>query len=341
MYFFVSGRYTGASTQVLLVSSLSYVSGNLLTTYCSALFYGKKNFIVPNVICIGCNLLLTVLLVIAIMFPHSVLNATNFVLIYFMAFLLQGTLIAIAIKITYTGGLMPRLLLLPDIQKVLRYSLTALVGNIIYFFVYRVDYWFVKSLCTPVELGNYIQVSKIGQMLITVPSILASAVFPMVAGGQQDVVSGGLKILSRLLLMFVGALCIFLAVTGIWLFPYVFGQSFALMYLPFVLLIPGILSLSALYPLAAYYSGINRISVNIKASLLALAAIVTADYLFIPQFGITAAALISSFGYMLCYGYVLAVYTKAHKTSVAGFFVFRSSDFLLIKNLLLTYRNIR
>src|SRR6202042_3662537 len=69
-----------------------------------------------------------------------------------------------------------------ELRKLLRYSLFALASNIIFFLVYRVDYWFVKRFCSDNELGNYIQVSKIVQLFLILPLTIASIVFPYTAG---------------------------------------------------------------------------------------------------------------------------------------------------------------
>ena len=109
--------------------------------------------------------------------------------------------------------------------------------------------------------------------------------------------------------MYAG-ICLILAFTGYWLFPIVFGPSFSNMYVPFLLLIPGILAISGLYPYTSYFAGQNRIRVNIAGSFLAFIFILVADYLFIPRYGINGAALISSIGYFIYYCYVFLVFKK-------------------------------
>ena len=103
------------------------------------------------------------------------------------------------------------------------------------------------------------------------------------------------------------------------------------MYQPFLLLIPGILSLSGLFILTAYYAGKNRIRVNINGALLALAVVLAGDFIFIPRYGINAAAFTSSIGYIVYQAYVLWIFRKEYNTSLTGFFIFRFSDWQTIK----------
>ena len=100
------------------------------------------------------------------------------------------------------------------------------------------------------------------------------------------------------------------------------------MYLPYLLLIPGILAVSSLYPYTAYFSAHNRISVNIKGSLLALVVILTGDLIFIPRYGIYAAALVSSAGYMVFQAYVFTSFAKEFNSSLKKLFTLNRREIL-------------
>jgi hypothetical protein len=107
------------------------------------------------------------------------------------------------------------------------------------------------------------------------------------------------------------------------------------MYLPFLFLIPGILALSMVSTLAAYFSRKNIVSVNLKGSLMALIIIISGDALLIPAYGIKAAAAVSSLGYMVYNIYVLYTFTRFHKKGIIDFFYFRISDFKRLKESIL------
>ena len=208
----------------------------------------------------------------------------------------------------------------------------AFTANVIFFLLYRVDYFFVERYCTKVQLGNYIQVSKLVHLFFILPTILASAVFPITAGGRKEGIDKLLTLLSRSIFLLYVLSCVILAAIGKWLFPFVFGESFSDMYLPFLLLIPGILALSGIFTLTAYFAGKNRIKVNIAGSVYALIIIVIADIIFIPQYGIQAAAIISSVGYIFYQVYIIAVFKKKYQIAITDFFIFRSYDFKKIKS---------
>jgi O-antigen/teichoic acid export membrane protein len=156
-------------------------------------------------------------------------------------------------------------------------------------------------------------------------------VFPITAGGQKESIEKLLMLLSRSIFLLYLVTCVFLALTGKWLFPYVFGQSFNAMYKPFLWLIPGILSLSGIYTLAAYFAGKNKVKVNVIGAVYAMIVIVAGDIIFIPKYGIGAAAIVSSVGYMVYQVYIVAVFKKEHQIAVADFFIFKLSDWIQIK----------
>jgi len=327
----IGKTYAGISTELIIFSAVLFITGNLLITYCSGFFYANNDFVIPNIIIIAGTVTLIVLI------PYNgqsivpAITDENYFYVYFASFFVQGVLMAIAVKVKYVKTGAFQFLSAAEFRLLFRYCAMAFLGNVTFFLLYRVDYFFVEKYCTADELGNYIQVSKIVHLFFILPTILASAVFPITAGGRKEAINKLLTLLSRSIFLLYSFLCILLALVGKWLFPFVFGESFTAMYQPFLWLIPGILSLSGIFTLTAYFAGKNRIRVNIIGSVYALLVIVVGNIIFIPKYGIEAAAIISSLGYIVYQGYIIAVFRKEYQTPVADFFIFRSSDWKQIK----------
>lgn len=319
-------------TNRINILAVTFICGNLLSNYCAAMAYAKRNFFLPNIINISINISLIGILFLIKFIKPAIISDNTFIMIFFCSFLLQGIVNVFALGITYTKNWRLTFPTNVEFKKLFRFGLIAFAANIISFLLYRIDYWFVKEYCDAADLGNYIQASKLAQVFFILPGMLAGIIFPLTAGGHRQYVNDMLATISRLIFMFYIFTCGILASTGYWLFPALFGTSFKNMYIPFLLLIPGILALSTLYTLTAYYAGKNEISVNIKGASIALIFMIVADILFIPKYGINAAAIVSSVSYLVYHIYVLNTFTNEYKSSAISFFNFKFSDIQKIRN---------
>jgi O-antigen/teichoic acid export membrane protein len=316
-----------------LYFAICYIAGIQLTNFFTVLFYANKNFFLPN-------LIMVVLNVIVIFFiPKQVgtenTNTQFIIYLYFGYFVVNGLVLALAFmlqKKSYQNITLPSF---ENSKLLIRYALLALTANVIFFLVYRVDYWFVKKFCNAIDLGNYIQVSKLGQMMLIVPSIISSVVFPNTAGGLHlSEMKDNILHLGRLTTLLYIILFIFLAVAGNWLFPFIYGHTYQNMMVPFLLLIPGIWALSNLSILSAYFGGINRVGINIKGAVLALSIILIGDWLFIPAYGIVAAAAVSSVGYFANFLFSFYYLQKGHAVSLSQYWRISKDDITWVKGIL-------
>ncbi|MGB8194598.1 MAG: polysaccharide biosynthesis C-terminal domain-containing protein [Chitinophagaceae bacterium] len=330
LWLFVA-RTNGSVDYTYLVLGFMYGLGVVLTNYFASLYYSRQRVLFPNAVLIIVNALVLLFALYEFTVQQEQEGRSIFLKVYFASFLVQGLVLCFSWGITQHGF---RQMILPSAQemkKLFNYAFAALLANMIFFLVYRVDYWFVKSFCTDAALGNYIQVSKLGQIFLLLPSIVATAVFTRTAGGKQEQIANVIEVISRWLLVLYLVFVAIIAVTGQWLFPAVYGQSFNQMYAPFLLLSPGILSLSTLSLLTAFYAGKNKMSVNIKGSVIALVVIITGNFLFIPRYGIYAAAGMSSIGYICFQLYVLNHFRKEYRSNIMDFFMPKISDWDRVK----------
>jgi O-antigen/teichoic acid export membrane protein len=325
--YFTRSRYF--SDPEFLISGFLFIIGVLNTTYFTALFYAKKEFGIPNKILFLVNSLFILILIIG---KNQTDFRNHFIQVYFSCFFLQGMLLNFFFFRKKSSGVKSMLPPGPVLKKVIQYSLAALLANGIYFLVNRIDYWFVAYFCRAGDLGNYIQASKLGQMLLILPSILGSTLFPIFSSqkksGSESQITAGI----RILLWTNGLICLLIFCFGWFVFPFVFGNSFGRMYLLFVLLIPGILCITMNYPMAAWFSASKRIDINIRGSALALIIICAGDLLMLPRWGVVAAPVVSSAGYFSFYCYTVFKYRKEYSVPWKDFLVIRRSDLFKIRH---------
>ena len=351
---FVSGmliQYLPIHTHPQL--SWLYVLSNLVIIYCSALYYARKWFIPVNLlVCIVNAVVLFMLLWTyhfggqgfekltdlvneKIKLPHKSNNDNGVLLghlIYFSGFFIQAILLSIVFFIK-TGFKREIILYQPALnRKIFIFSSIAFISNILFFLVTRIDYYFVQKYCSEIALSNYVQVSKMGQLLVLLPSMMAGVIFPFSSGIQDKNYLEQLQVLCRGIGLLFIPVSITVVLTGYWLFPWLFGNGFSMMYAAMILYLPGFYCLSLVTLLAAHLAGNALLSRNMIASAIALLAVITGDILLIPLWGIYAAAAVSSAAYFLCMVYLLLVYKNNIGSRPGLFFAWRRRDVQLILN---------
>ncbi len=332
IYFTLISPATSAEMNRYLFYSVCYITGIQLTSLFTVLFYSIRNFFLPNVLMI----LLNVLFILFIPKQHTIgqTGSSLMIEVYFAYFLVTGISLATAFIVYHKSW---QHLFLPtqsEYRVMVRYATVALGANLVFFLVYRLDYWFVEKFCTDAALGNYIQVSKLAQMLLIIPTIISSVVFPHTASGnERSVIKDNILRIGRFTSLIYLLLFCFILIAGKRLFPLVFGESYGMMYVPFLLILPGIWALSNLAVLSAYFGGINKVSVNFKGALVALLLILVLDSIFIPTHGITAAAIISSAGYLVNFLYSFVHMRKEHRISLRDYWTIKKGDIQWLRSL--------
>jgi O-antigen/teichoic acid export membrane protein len=310
-----------------LFFAVSYITGILLMNFYTVLFYAKRNFFLPNLLLSLTN----IAFIIAILQGESWgISNVDILNIYFWYSLSQGLILMVAYFLKYNSWdiALPRL---QEWKMLMRYALLALIANLVYFLVYRADYWFVRhspaSSPDGYDLGNYIQVSKHGQMLLILPQIIASAVFPQTASEiDRQTVRDTVALLSRFFLVVYVIIIAVIAAIGEWLFPFVYGETFNRMYWPTLLILPGIWALSVMVLLAAYFSGKGNVKINIYGGLLSVVIVLAGNYFLTFRYGMMAAAFISTIAYFSYMFFLLTQFQKEYNVPIADFFIPKRSD---------------
>ncbi|WP_301922450.1 oligosaccharide flippase family protein [Ferruginibacter sp.] len=307
--------------------ALLFIVSNLSIIYFSAFFYAKKWFISLNIISCCINFVTTIALF--FLWYAKLLNIVNknyYQQFYIGSVALLACVLMAAILMSTKGkpGLFAKSL--SAAKDVFKYSSIAFLSNVLFFLVVRIDYFFVQQYCSNAALSNYIQVSKIGQLLILVPSIIGSLVFPYSAGNTTVMTVDKVQQLCRAITLIFIPVTFILIVTAYWILPWIFGTGFNQMYTALLLYLPGFFALSIVTVLAAHLGGKKMLKYNLAASFMALVLVVTGDVLLIPTGGINAAAAVSSVGYMACAVYLLWVFKVKFNCNAGPFFSIKRNE---------------
>lgn len=316
---------------LLPMAIVMYVIGNLAISFTQSVFIAKYNFRTTGIVAVIFNLALLLLLLVMSILKEK-MDISFFLSLYAACFLVQGLILWYILFTKYYIKPLKKITL-SFIKKLFQYAMPAFAGNLTFFFVYRIDYWFVHKFCDDALLGNYIQVSKLAQLFLIIPAAIAAVIFPATAKGEENI-GIKMKALSRVLIscfLFVLAL---LVLFGKWLFPWLFGNSFDKMYVTFLPLIPGILSLVIISLLGAYFAGKDLVRINLIGALLALIIMVIADLILIPALQIQGAAIACSISYSSYLVYLLFWFSRKESSTISNMFFITKSDWSLFKNML-------
>jgi O-antigen/teichoic acid export membrane protein len=255
------------------------------------------------------------------------LDREQFLYIYFLQFILQGIGLAILYLVLYSPVRQLQFPSLPEYKTLFRFAIVALFANIAYYLINRVDYLFVEAWCSSKSLGNYVQVSKMGQLFLIIPSIIASAVYPQAAKGENANMG---KYILRIITLFVPLYLLIIIVSYFFsspVFIWLFGKTFDEMYVPFLVLLPGILFLSMHTVIAAFFGAKNKPSYNVISTGAGLVVVLIGDLFLIKKMGITGAALVSSLGYTTAF--IVSMILFMQKTAIGWRDIFTTEVFKL------------
>lgn len=309
-----------------------YVAGLMLINFFSVLFYSKSNYLLPSVILSVVNAAVIFCILFAGYFNNG---ATGFVVdLYFYSTFVQGLLLVIIFILRYNTLKKVALPTISNSKKLLHYSVLALGANIIFFLFNRIDFYFVEKYCSKSDLGNYILVSRLGQMLLIIPQIIATVIFPHVAKGSFDKsVIDNVLIIGRLLARFYLVAIFVLVVTGKWLFPFIFGESFDKMYGLMIIFMPGFYAFSYLAVIGAFFLGTGNVKVNLAGTFIALLFLIAGDIFLVKIYGAYIAAIISATAYILNLLYAIYKFKKKFHVPFADFFKWQKQDLIWLKSL--------
>ena len=311
------------------IYSFLFVAGQAFINFSLSVYYSKGNYFLPNFLIALVNILF-VFIIPSKNNPAAAQHEQLIIYLFFATYLFSGLLIYIFyIILNRREGEIS----FPDKEQLigfLKYSVTALAANLIFFVVYKVDYAFVKysPVCNAADLGNYIQVSKLGQMMLVVPQIIASVVFPRTASGVERMkINNAILVMARILSQLFFIVFIIVLITGNWLFIKAFGESFNEMQLPMLIVIPGIFSLSLLALLSAYFSGKGKLKINLYGAIIGFCIMIIGDFIFVPRYGIIAAAAISTLSYTANLGYSMLHFYRDYTIHWSEFIGWRRDDY--------------
>lgn len=276
-----------------------FCSGNLLQIFYQGVLSAQKKFNTLNSVLIITNLIFLVFL-----FLLSRIRFTDFYVEitsgYGILFFIQGILLYIfSYKKNAEEGTAV------NWNHFYKHGAFIMLSALIYFLFIRVDNFFVERYTNSVILGNYVQCGKIGQYFLYFTSVISSTLLPYMSSDNKMYSFIEWKRLIAPYVLIIILLAVVLAISGHWLYPFLFGPDFGEMNTYMLILLPGYFCLGLLTMMNAVYIGKGNIKKIFRGDLLGLLLVVTLNVLFLPVYGAVVAALISTFSYVAVFIFLL------------------------------------
>lgn len=186
-------------------------------------------------------------------------------------------------------------------RSTLSFGLKGHIGNILQFFNYRLDIFFVNYFLGPAGVGIYSVSVGMAEFLWYLPNAVGFIIFPKAASTQPEVMNLFIPRVFRIALGLTALGAVGLVFLGKQLIQWVFSSSFDSAYLPLVALLPGAVLLGGAKILSNDIAGRGYPQYNsINAGVAAVLTIIL-DLVLIPSYGVLGAAIASSISYSIIF----------------------------------------
>jgi len=273
-----------------------FASGNLMLILFQGFLSAQKKFNLQNIIlCITNLIFLFYLLAIENNHPLDINIPLGYGLLYFI----QG-LLMIVISYRKNNENTDKI----DWTSFYRHGIFIMISSMVYFCFLRTDNFFVEKYCSGLTLSNYVQCGKIGQYFIYFSSVISSTLLPFLASEKAISSFEEWKKLVRPYFILIICGAVILMTFGKFMYPFVFGDNFIDMNGYMLILLPGYVCLGLLTLINAAYLSNGNVLKIFRGDMLGLALVLLADLIFVPRFGVYAAAIISSVSYAVVFIYL-------------------------------------
>jgi len=210
-------------------------------------------------------------------------------------------------------------------KKSLNYGFKICLTGIFAFLILRVDLYMVNFFKGVTEAGFYSLVSSFGDIFFILPFSIATVIFPKInvedKSKKKSIAKYSRISLFLVFLMAIGALLFIRPVIGL-----LFGEEFLVSARPIILLLPGLIAWSVAGILGQYFFSIGYPFKLAICWFLAAVLNIILNFIYIPQYGMAAAAFSSTITYVLALGFHYYFFNKETGLGVYDVFVPRKAE---------------
>ena len=317
-------------TQLLGIAAVS-IPFQLLTLIGLNIFLALGRIERFNLIDLASQLFVLVNAIVALL----VLNAGLWTLVTFnTATSVLFGLVLVALIFAYGAKLNERPLWRPDLSlfsRIIRYGIKFHISILAGALIFRADLLVVNHYRGSAEAGVYSVASQVGLMLMLLPGVIGTLLFPRVAA-ESDTRGETTSMVSRHSAFVMFFICL-AAIPLSFLLPLLYGAAFSDVAIQLLILLPGVY-LIGLESVLVQHS--NALGLPRAIPLFWMATLVTnlvLVFALVPRFGARGAAFASTISYFLIFALVGLHFLSLTGRSFAETFLLSSSEIRQLMNL--------
>jgi O-antigen/teichoic acid export membrane protein len=211
------------------------------------------------------------------------------------------------------------------------YGTKAYLGNIAQFLNYRLDSLLVSIFLGVEQVGYYAIAVGMAERLWMIPGAIGTVLLPKVSSTEEGKATSITAFSTKITLYVVAAMALILGLLATWAISLLYGKEYLDAVKPFILLLPGIVSLSVSKVLTSDLAGRGRPEFGAISSVISLVVTIVLDLLLIPRWGIAGAAVASTVSYTLATTIVVISFLRLTATGWGGMFLLTRHDLRIIK----------
>jgi O-antigen/teichoic acid export membrane protein len=192
-------------------------------------------------------------------------------------------------------------------RRMIRYGIKFHICVVAAILIVRADLLMVNHFRGPAEAGVYAVAGQMANLLLLLPAIVATLLFPKVAAAPDPDARLTMRVTRHI--AFVMFFICLAAVPFAFALPLIYGPAFTTSTVQFLILIPGVYLFGIEAVMAQHFTGSGLPLALPVFWIITLICNLAFNLLLIPVYGATAAAVVSTFTYALIFGLV-AVYFR-------------------------------
>jgi O-antigen/teichoic acid export membrane protein len=216
-------------------------------------------------------------------------------------------------------------------KAMLRYGVKFYVSIMAAAIIFRVDVLMVNRFRGAAEAGVYAVASQFSFLLLMLPGVIATLLFPRVASSPDKTGEFAVR-LTRHTTMIMLILCSG-AVAMSFVLPLIYGAPFADATVQLLMLLPGIFFMGLESVLVQHFTGTGLPRAIPVFWLITLVFNVGLNLVVVPTFGGRGAAVTSSLTYALIFTLVAVYFCRQTKRGPGEIFLWRSDDLRTLRRM--------